>query len=259
MTIFLVLLLGGLALSMVDFSGEDSGSSDGRDDGDRIDGSNGDDTLQGGDGDDTIFGNGGDDLILPEDGDNLARGGEGNDTIADYTPSEDERGDFDRFFGGPGADEIYGNNGSDELYGGTGNDIVSGTEHPEHSVPFADRPEEPDLVSGGFGADTLYGDDGDTLRGGEDGQDDTYIRVVYDAEDEIVTIEDYQRGEEIEIHAYVEDLVEFNEDGTVVTWYDQDGDDVLVGTEDRPLIRILDARLDEVDSDITYYLDLPRS
>lgn len=116
------------------------------------------DVLTGQDGDDQINGYGADDAI---------DGGAGNDVL----------------LAGDGADTVSGGAGEDVLFGGDGDDILTGEEEDDAV----------DFLNGGAGEDTILADSGDIVTGG-DGADE--IIVTPEAEDEAVTVMDFQPGQD---------------------------------------------------------------
>gem|GEM_PF-3357972 len=123
--------------------------------------------------------------LIPEEGITIARGGSGNDNVAD------EHDEDNRYFGGGSGDLIdgqggndtligdYGSNpdapadeGADTIYGGSGNDIIQGdggndSLHGDAGDDTVTGGTGEDIIFGGTGNDIINGEaDNDTIEGG---------------------------------------------------------------------------------------------
>lgn len=160
---------GGVNLYLTN-SGNDVGSSEGKDVfdsienlsgsefNDRINGDANANELSGFGGHDTIKGNGGQDTFYGANGNDKIQGGNdvdymdggyGTDVLVGYDGNDAQYGSFgnDSIFGGRGNDLILGEDGDDALRGNKGNDTIDG----------------------GFGSDRMYGGSGsDLMEGFED-------------------------------------------------------------------------------------------
>lgn len=261
MSILLVLLLGGLALSMVDFGSDDGDASsepdeqsdENVDEGERFIGTDDADGISGTSYDDTIFAEGGDDEINGRAGSDLIRGGSGDDLIYDVSISVgfdelDAPDDHDTIYGGSGEDRIYGNLGVNEILGGRGDDFLSGTEFEHSEVPDI---SSPDTLFGGPGEDTLLGDDGDVLVGGSG--EDEFVHLVRDPEDEMVTVTDYEPGEEIIIWSRSDALVDDDTPEELLPQVlgREDGEDVILSVNGIDLVRVLNTAFSEVFGNVS--------
>ncbi|MCT4553429.1 MAG: hypothetical protein N4A53_01970 [Pelagimonas sp.] len=233
---FLLLLLGGLALSAMSFGAGGSDSDDGEnDDGVRRDG----DTIIGTEGDDVIFGSEDPELILPGPGDDFVRAGAEGDIIVDGDVDDPNHGN-DTLYGGAGADEIRDRGGNDQLFGGTGEDLLIAVDFGE------DAPHAPDTVNGGYGDDTVAGDDGDLLIGGAGV--DQYVIGINNAGDATVNIEDFTAGEEILIEIYDDSLPNTPEAFTAGLTIEDQQDGVSVSVNGTELAYLRGASSAEVDA-----------
>lgn len=143
--------------------------------------------LAGNNGDDVIEGRAGDDTISGGNNNDVLGGGDGNDTL-------DGGNSIDVLNGNGGNDVLKGGNSTDMLNGGDGNDTLDGGNSDDNLFGGAGN----DTLRGGNSADVLNGGAGnDVLDGGN--SRDTY--VFADAGSD--TIVDYERGEQIDLSAFV--------------------------------------------------------
>lgn len=174
-------------------------------------GGTGDDTVDAGGGNDHVDGEWGDDSILAGAGNDTAYGGLGDDTLSGgagrdliFAGVGDDRvvggTGNDTAWGDAGQDTLIGQDGDDDLAGGDGNDILQGDAGDDHLTGGAGR----DTLLGGSGEDTILGGAGsDDMRGG--------------------TGDDILRG---------------GGDVDIYRWVVGDGNDTIVGGEDRDILTI---------------------
>lgn len=187
------------------------------------------DTGTGGEGTDRIFGNAGNDLMnggANETGRDFVSGGAGNDTVVskDYKdvqaevtgPNEDKLlsdlklpANAEAFMAKAGVtdagdDYLQGNGGNDILIDTAGKNLIEGGAGNDYIVSLdKNGTDTPDVVAGGSGDDTIIADDGDKVNGGLG--NDTFRVSVMEATDKPVQIQDYQRGETLQIQIDTED------------------------------------------------------
>ncbi len=139
--------------------------------GDFISGGEGEDLVYGEDGDDRISGDAGDDLIYAGAGNDDVLGGMGEDRIFGSTGADTLRGQEgdDLLLGEEDADRLFGDAGFDVLRGGIGDDELTGGFDADRLHGEAGR----DAIYGATGDDWLLGDDGDDFLSG--GPNDDYV------------------------------------------------------------------------------------
>lgn len=220
MELIVLSILFGVGIAFALGGGSDGGGGSGGDPGftdgpDVITGTEEADRLTSGAGDDTVNGLGGDDQIFLGPGRDVANGGEGDDEIFG-------EGGGDVVTGGPGNDRIFLGDGFDEstefvldgvpqdlgddlIRGGADNDVITDT-HGSNQIFGEEGADvifavdnigvegQPDILSGGFGTDLIFGDDGDIITGGA--REDTFVAVFDEANDDPVTITDYDPATE---------------------------------------------------------------
>ena len=206
---------------------------------DTIFGGDGNDQLNGDDGDDIIYGGPGDDFIIPDPGDDTIDGGTGFDHLryaagygdaiyVNFTGGPVDAGGYtiqlntirvdngtetlevdtvtnvewvsgtagdDFFFGSEGADRFEGTRGNDTLVGNGGKDILRGQQ----------------------GADTLIGGAGEDELAGGSGDDIFVFKPSDFTNGETDLIEDYARGDVIDLSGFGDPLSAFDPDDITVT------------------------------------------
>jgi Ca2+-binding RTX toxin-like protein len=198
---------------------------------DHVEGGDGDDTLHGNEGDDRLFGNAGDDLVLAGDGADHVEGGDGDDRL--YGEAGDDRilgnAGNDLALGGSGNDVIEGGDGEDNLYGGAGNDTVDGgagddlMQGDEGDDVLFGRAGN-DRGAGGAGNDTIHGDDGDDHLLGDEGDDVLFGDTGFDRLEGGAGADTLWGG--------AEDDVLFAGTGLGKRLFGEDGDDLIIGSDD---------------------------
>lgn len=206
--------------------------------GERIDGGNGRDLIRGMAGNDILLGGLGDDTLQGGDGDDILQGGRDG---AVATPGE--ASGADRLEGGAGNDSLSGGNGRNMLIGGSGNDtyrvglgedIVDNTGGGSDSLTWAEAATSDDLRFTRVGDDLVIALVADPARS---------VRVLNhflggDAAIDFITLAGGNTLDTAAIQAII-DAGSGNGDYTsVVTG--TDGDEQLLGSEERDLIRGLD-------------------
>lgn len=112
-------------------------------------------------------GKGNDNLFLDTTGGCIVFGGEGNDSIMCFGPSEISGGKGDDYISciGDTDDHIFGGLGNDVLVGGPGDDVIFGGSEET----LTDYSEDADFILGGRGRDLLWGGTGsDQISAGAD-------------------------------------------------------------------------------------------
>lgn len=237
---------------------------------DLIEGTAEDDTIEGTAGDDAIQSFAGNDSVDAGEGDDLVWTGYGQDTVsADagddaiflgfdddvygaYDLGADEG--HDSIDGGSGNDTITTNLGSHSITGGYGNDVIhdeggtvyidGGEDHDLIYSQDAGNPDAPDTLLGGDGDDTIYAGAHDIVDGG-DGADAIYLSSASTAAAEIV----------LERHDSLTVEIAADYDGRGEYTLEQDGDDVRVLLDGRPLALLRDIQAGDVPTILLQRLD----
>ncbi|MGF1497245.1 MAG: alkaline phosphatase [Elainellaceae cyanobacterium] len=158
------------------------------------------DLIRGNEGDDTLAGNVNNDILYGEVGDDVLRG-----DLNEVVTTSDAGGD-DMLFGGMGDDTLFGQGGNDMLLGDEGDDTL-----------FGDAGD--DLLDGGLGEDILTGGEGRDM-----------FAIAANEDDTVDVINDFQVGEDFLglLDGVTLDQISLS----------QDGNNVVVSTEDASLVRI---------------------
>lgn len=160
----------------------------------------GDDVVEGRGGDDRIFGMDGEDILVGGSGNDFLRGGAGNDNLIDNEGSDTIHGDT-------GDDRIIVTSGIDGegIIGfarGVANGTITDFDEADRFVnPDTDSDDNADSVIAGIGNDTVIAGDGDIVSLGK-GNDTMVLGDWVDANDDPVTVTDFDPGEDVLVYSY---------------------------------------------------------